>query len=118
MNRSAIGGRKTLVVLAVLAATSAASAEENRGLWFKSLKQPGTGMSCCDIADCHRSDAEWRGGSSGQWWAVVQGRWTPVPREKELDNKASIDGDAYICSSQYPSSSPMIYCFVPPAMSM
>lgn len=115
MTRQTTGGRKPLLVLCSVFAVSAANAEENRGAWFKSLKQPGTGVSCCDISDCHRSDAQWRG---NQWWTVIQGRWTPVPPEKELSNKPSIDGDAYVCSSQYPSSTPYIYCFVPPAMAM
>jgi len=102
------------VLLGLVAGATVAYADENRGAWFKSLKQPGSGLSCCDISDCRRADAEWRG---NQWWAIVQGEWTPVPRNKEL-SKMSIDGDAYVCSSQAPSKSPTIYCFVPPTMSM
>lgn len=83
---------------------------EDRGAWFKSLKQPDTGYSCCDIADCRRTDADWHG---GQWWAVVSGEWTPIPAEKELD-KQSLDGDAYVCSSP----NRRIYCFVKPTLAM
>ncbi len=79
---------------------------EDRGAWFKSLTQPKTGLSCCDIADCHRTEADWHG---GQWWAVVDEKWTPIPPEKELD-KQSIDGEAYVCSGPQR----FVYCFVKP----
>lgn len=75
--------------------------------WFKSLKQPGSGFSCCDKSDCRRTDADWR---AGQWWAVVSGEWTPIPQDKVLLDKQSIDGDAYVCSSP----NRRIYCFVRP----
>ena len=86
------------------------SSAEDRGAWFRGLKQPVTGASCCDISDCRRTEAEWK---NGQWWADVQGEWTPIPQEKLL-NKASIDGDAYVCSG----FARRIYCFVPPTMTM
>ena len=93
-----------------LASAGIARADESRRAWFKSLTQPTTGGSCCDLSDCARTDADWR---DGQWWAVVSGEWTPIPRDRELDKK-SIDGDAYVCSS--PSRN--IYCFVKPTMAM
>ena len=83
---------------------------EDRGAWFKSLRQPKTGMSCCDISDCRRTTADWR---DGQWWARVEGEWTPIPQEKQLE-KVSIDGDAYVCSGP----TRVIYCFVPPTFGM
>jgi hypothetical protein len=102
------------IVCGVLLATSlipvGPAFSEDRGNWFKSLKQPDTGYSCCDIADCRRTDADWHG---GQWWAVVGGQWTPIPPDKEL-KKQSIDGDAYVCSSP----TRHIYCFVRPALAM
>ena len=76
-------------LVAFLFAASAAAAED-RSAWFKSLVQPDTGYSCCDISDCRRAEANWR---DGQWWAVVEGEWTPIPPQKEL-SKRSIDGDA------------------------
>ena len=86
------------------------AAQEERATWFRNLKQPNTGMSCCDISDCRRTDADYR---HGQWWAEVEGSWTPIPQEKQLD-KLSIDGDAYVCSGPRGT----IYCFVPPSMAM
>lgn len=80
---------------------------QDRGEWFKSLKQPGSGFSCCDISDCKLAEADWR---AGQWWAVVRGEWTPIPNDKVLEKPPSIDGDAYVCSSP----NRRIYCFVRP----
>jgi hypothetical protein len=74
--------------------------------WFKSLRQPGSGMSCCSKSDCERTKAEFIG---GQWQAVVNGAWTVIPPEKLLDTM-SYDGEAYVCNS--PSGA--IYCFVRP----
>ncbi len=98
------------VFLTGLAATTSIAPAADRGAWFKSLTQPDTGLSCCDISDCRRADADWKG---GQWWAVVEGQWTAIPHEKEL-SKQSIDGDAYVCATP----SRHIYCFVKPAMAM
>jgi len=92
------------------AATQDRAMQEDRGAWFRSLKQPVTGMSCCDVSDCRRTEADWRG---GQWWAKVQDSWTPIPPDKQLQ-KLSIDGDAYVCSGPRGT----IYCFIPPSMAM
>jgi hypothetical protein len=97
-----------LAILLVLAVAEARS--EDRATWFRSLKQPGTGMSCCDISDCRRTEAEFR---DGQWHAIVNGDLTPIPPEKVLHDKPSIDGDAYVCHG-----TATIYCFVPPTMAM
>lgn len=91
---------------------------DDRSEWFKSLKMPGTNASCCEPADCQRTEADWR---KGQWWAVVNDKWRPVPQSKVLTSPRSIDGSAYICTGT-PSWSigvlspmdPPIYCFVPP----
>jgi hypothetical protein len=98
------------VVFAFAALSLPVHAEGNRASWFHSLKQPVTGMSCCDIADCHATQADWR---QGEWWAKVEGEWQPVPKSKLL-KKTSIDGQAYVCSGP----SRVIYCFVPPVLGM
>ena len=48
------------LAFATVGGLTAVANSEDRGAWFKSLRQPGTGMSCCDIADCHRTVADWR----------------------------------------------------------
>lgn len=98
------------LAFATVGGLTAVASSEDRGAWFKSLRQPGTGMSCCDIADCHRTVADWR---EGQWWAIVEGAWTPIPPAKEL-KKLSLDGEAYVCSG----TARTIFCFVPPITSM
>ena len=74
--------------------------------WFRSLKQPGSGFSCCSRSDCTRTDAVF---SKGRWQAVVNGVWTLIPPEKELDTM-SYDGEAYVCNK--PDGK--IICFVRP----
>ena len=88
-----LGGVFLVGLVAVSSATVARA--EDRHAWFKSLTMPGTTISCCDISDCRRTEADWHG---GQWWATVDGQWTPIPPNKEL-SKRSIDGDAYVCAS-------------------
>lgn len=109
MLRSHIGLAGVLA-LAIAAAPGYARAENARAAWFRSLKQPMTGMSCCAMADCHQTTADWRGDG---WWARIEGQWTPIPRGKLLD-KTSIDGQAYVCTGPMRT----IYCFVPPTLGM
>lgn len=86
---------------------------EDRATWFKSLKQPLGGASCCDISDCRKTIAEWK---NGGWRAQVWGFWRDVPYETVLRDKTSIDGEAYVCASNLPPvSSARIFCFVPPS---
>jgi hypothetical protein len=101
--------RASLAVFMTVSFAAVAQAGD-RHSWFEGLKMPGTAISCCDISDCRRTDADWRG---GQWWATVNGMWTPIPPAKEL-TKRSIDGDAYVCAG--PNRT--VYCFVRPDMAM
>ena len=104
-----LGGGVFLACLMAVSFAGLAKAED-RSAWFESLKMPGTGISCCDISDCRRTKADWR---NGQWWATVDGDWTPIPPDKEL-SKRSIDGDAYVCASP----THHIYCFIKPDLVM
>jgi hypothetical protein len=106
-------------VAIILAFALVGHAETNKGAWFKSLTQPGTGVSCCDVSDCKPTASEWRG---DQWWAILRGKWTPIPPDKVL-KQVSILEDAVLCASQpadyYGSgheADPVIYCFSPPPM--
>lgn len=75
--------------------------------WFRSLMRPDTGTSCCNVSDCHKTVADWRG---NQWWAKVEEQWTPIPNEKVVKDHDSFDGEAYVCSG----TARFIFCFVPP----
>lgn len=76
--------------------------------FFKSLTQPGSTASCCDLSDCRMVDSEWR---DGQWWAlaVVKG-WIAVPADKVIRNKPNIMEKAILCTSPGDQT---LYCFLP-----
>jgi len=62
--------------------------------WFNSLRQPGTGVSCCSIADCRPVD--YRGGPAGyEVW--IENAWHKVPADKVLDGKDNPVGRAVVC---------------------
>jgi hypothetical protein len=79
--------------------------------WYKELKQPGTGYSCCNgpvngvEGDCRPTRAFLT--EEGTWKALVDGRWMPVPPRVVLQ-KLAPDGNSHICAGK----SGMIYCFI------
>jgi hypothetical protein len=79
--------------------------------WYKELKQPGTGYSCCNgransaDGDCRPTRAYLN--DDGMWYALLNGRWVPVPPRVVLKQLAP-DGSSHICASK----SGMIYCFL------
>lgn len=79
--------------------------------WYKELKQPGTGYSCCNgtvngvEGDCRPTRAYLQ--EDGTWKAMIDGRWTPVPPRVVLKSLAP-DGNSHICAGK----SGMIYCFI------
>jgi len=79
--------------------------------WYKNLKQPGTGYSCCNgtvngvEGDCRPTRAYLQ--DDGTWKAMIDGRWMPVPPRVVLKNLAP-DGNSHICAGK----SGMIYCFI------
>jgi hypothetical protein len=89
------------------------AAAQDRGAWFKSLRQPGTNISCCDVSDCKRTEAEYEGGG---WVAdsvnpTQLGQRVVIPDASIVRNIPSIDGEAYLCQS--PTG--RVYCFIPPS---
>ena len=79
--------------------------------WYKELKQPGTGYLCCNgtvngiEGDCRQTRAYQ--GDDGNWRALIDGRWMPVPPRLVLQSLA-LDGSSHICASR----SGTIYCFI------
>ena len=79
--------------------------------WYKELKQPDTGYSCCNgrsntsEGDCRPTRAYLS--DDGLWYALINGRWVPVPPKAVLKQLAP-DGRSHICASK----SGMIYCFL------
>jgi len=75
--------------------------------WFQSLRQPGTGTSCCSLSDCRLTD--YRAGVSG-YEALVAGLWISVPQDKILRGITNPTGRAVV--SARPEGT--ILCFVTP----
>ena len=105
-----------LVALWVLSTVPVAGAG-GRTSWFESLRIPGTSASCCDLSDCHKTEADWR---ADHWWAVVNEKWRLIPMSSVITQPASIDGSAYVCAgsptwriSGFGGDAPIL-CFVPP----
>jgi hypothetical protein len=79
--------------------------------WYRNLKQPGTGYSCCNgtadgtEGDCRPTRAYRT--EQGTWRALLNGHWTPVPPSVVLKTQAP-DGNSHICAGK----SGMIYCFI------
>jgi hypothetical protein len=79
--------------------------------WYQELKQPSTGYSCCNgtmngiEGDCRPTRAYVT--EDGQWRALIDGRWVPIPPRAVLEQLAP-DGRSHICASR----SGMIYCFI------
>jgi len=79
--------------------------------WYKELKQPGTGYSCCNgtvngiEGDCRPTRAYLQ--DDGTWRALIDGSWVVVPPRVVLKQLAP-DGNSHICASR----SGLIYCFL------
>jgi hypothetical protein len=75
--------------------------------WFESLKQPGSGISCCSIADCLPVDYKME---TDGYEALVEARWVRIPGDKVLHGKPNPTGRAILCRSPISGT---ILCFVP-----
>lgn len=73
--------------------------------WFQGLRQPGTNMSCCSMADCRETDYRIAG---GHYEAVVHGKWLEIPPDKVLNRTDNPTGRAVVCWS----AALGIMCFV------
>ena len=75
--------------------------------FFESLKQPGTGVSCCSVADCR--PVEYRLASEG-YEALLDASWVRVPEDKIIHGKQNPTGRAQLCRSPISGA---ILCFIP-----
>jgi hypothetical protein len=75
--------------------------------WFQSLTQPGTGSSCCSIADCRPTDWKF---SDGHYEIPVDDKWIAVPDELVL-KRENPTGNAIACKLNG-----RVLCFVPPSL--
>lgn len=99
----------SLAALAGLRGASAHPGDDDLARWYRSLRVPGTGGSCCDMVHCHQTDAR-----------LVDDRWeipieredgvivaTPVPPEAVL-RRENAAGYPVVCII-----GGKIVCFVP-----
>ncbi len=62
--------------------------------WYEDLRQPGTGRSCCSIADCRPVDYRI---VEDHYEAFVDDQWMPVPPDKVLRRFDNPTGRAVVC---------------------
>ena len=103
---------RNLVLVAVFALSASAAvarppadADPALSPWFEDLRQPGTGQSCCSIADCRPVDFHI---VQDHYEAFVDDQWMQVPPEKVLRRFDNPTGRAVVCWT--PSLG--IMCFV------
>ena len=80
-------------------------ADPSMAPWFRALRVPGTGTSCCSIADCRPADSRV---VEGHYEVLINGKWLPVPQDLILRDKENPTGRAVVCWT--PSAG--IMCFV------
>jgi len=100
----------TLAVLALSGSADAASAERGDSAlsgWIESLKQPGTGVSCCSVADC--GPVDYRLASDG-YEALLGAHWVRVPDSRILRGVSNPMARGVLCRSPISGT---ILCFVP-----
>ncbi len=77
--------------------------------WYETLKQPISGMSCCNDQDC-RPTVSRTVGDTVQ--VIVDGEWTNVPPEK-IVRTPSPDLGSHVCAPKISNSKPKhLFCVV------
>jgi hypothetical protein len=94
-----------LTSMSVSRAAPPPDADPAQAPWFNSLRQPGSGISCCSIADCRPVDYRTVG---DHYEAFIEGEWRPVPPEKVLTRADNPTGRAVVCWTKISG----IMCFV------
>lgn len=101
--------RLTSAVALLLATPAQARPPENPdpalAPWFHSLRQPGTGISCCSVADCRPADYRI---TRDHYEAFIEGAWREVPPDRVLQRDDNPTGRAVVCWT--PSTGVM--CFI------
>ena len=79
--------------------------------WFKALKNPQNGRSCCDQSDCARTEARTHG---DQWQArAPDGSWITVPSDSVVYNQGNPTGEPILCADAPTEKGWRVLCFVP-----
>jgi hypothetical protein len=75
-------------------ARSPPNADKLLAPWFQGLRQPGTGISCCSVADCRLTDFRTQG---DHYEAMIDGQWREVPATTILERIENPTGHAVVC---------------------
>jgi hypothetical protein len=94
-----------LLLAAPLHAAPPPDADPAMAPWFNSLRQPGSGISCCSIADCRPVDYRT---VDNHYEAFIEGEWRAVPPEKVITRADNPTGRAVVCWTKLSG----IMCFV------
>jgi hypothetical protein len=90
--------RLVLAAIVLLVAGARAAPPENAdpalSPWFQSLAVPGTGISCCSIADCRPTDYRTVG---DHYEALIEDKWVAIPPRKVLQRTDNPVGRAVVC---------------------
>jgi hypothetical protein len=79
--------------------------------WFKALKNPQNGRSCCDLSDCARTEARTEG---NQWQArAPDGSWITIPADAVVHNQGNPTGEPILCADAPTEKGWRVLCFVP-----
>jgi hypothetical protein len=91
--RNLFAGSAFLLAGSALAAPPE-NADPTLAPWFQSLRQPGTGVSCCSISDCRQTDFR---SVDSHYEVMIEGTWRPVPPDKVLQRMDNPTGRAVVC---------------------
>jgi hypothetical protein len=81
------------------------NADLSLAFWFEDLMQPVTGLPCCSISDCRRTQSRIM---DSHYEALIEGKWLPVPPDKVLERTDNPTGQAVVCWLPWTG----ILCFV------
>jgi hypothetical protein len=73
--------------------------------WYRSLRTPDTGVSCCSVADCRPVQARQ---VEDHWEVLTEDGWRVVPAQRVLQRR-NMDGRPIACQVLG-----RVRCFVPP----
>ena len=106
-----------LAILVIFGVARSAAGQDVKGFhgdghdllhyWYKTLRQPGTGYSCCNNEDCRPTRARIRGQMVE---VLVDGEWTFVPPSTILQQSAP-DLNTHVCAPKIGRPRP-IFCVV------
>lgn len=85
---------------------------EHHDEFYKNLKQPDNGWSCCNAMTATEGDCRpvrWYKGDDELFYVWLSGQWKPVPPNKVVKDTESPDGYGHVCAHRLTDQ---IYCFI------